>query len=434
MLNHLKNSPDWGFNSTCFFGYPTRQYLISSLPSLFLGRNVFALNLGGSIYIILGLVIFASGLIKHFGNKSGNLSVAFFLSTLWHIPYLIHFTFLYEQSTFPFSLGLIISGIFLQYMNEKKICYLPLIGFCLLTLIHAYTPSLAFYFLAIAILVYYVTLRSQARTEKLIILTLIIFSLFSFFHSVKIRKDLNFTSSQKSSSELLRDFQRGIKHFIFPVDRPTFVSPYLQLPLISVITLSLTGTLGKEIIIIGLWMIGVIGTAILSKGYTYYVINFRLHRAMVTFPIFYFLSSLTLKMIYSSRKLCTKLIWTVIVIMCISSVFNLKTFFKTKLEDKNRDLSVWINQQPFSEKYEQITITPQVRNQLKAYEDTLQYFAPNLQTRLITNNICNPEIEKPTIYLIEKENPCNALLANSPGWVTSDSFLNLNTYLSAFTY
>lgn len=147
-------SPSYGWEQSCFLGYPIQQYLLPALPSQFLGRTQLALNLGGTVYfwlgaasLVVGVYSFVSGRkakqamsstintsAKKISNNQQSIKpdldyshlslqhlqladhlTAIGLVSLIHFRYFNHFLLTqFEQSQYPLSLGLILLGLLLS--------------------------------------------------------------------------------------------------------------------------------------------------------------------------------------------------------------------------------------------------------------------------------------------------------------------------------
>lgn len=289
-LSYLEKGEDLGFRKTCLFGYPARQYFLPSTPSLFWGRTLRALNLGGSLYFIFGIIIFSSGVLKLYENKRiGDLVNAFLLSSIFHFHFVNHFLFFYfEQSIYPFSFGLIITGLFMHFMeNKKDLVNIILSGFLLLYLIFSYTPSLSLYFLAIWVMAFFLFDKKLKKEPKMLIAFIIIFSLISFLISFSFRGDIQlFDFNKKSISLLFEDVFSGISHLAFQKQSEVFVSSFYHPIFISFIISALFFIFGWRYAFFSFWMIMVFFVAVITKGYIYYAIPFRFHRAIVSIPVF----------------------------------------------------------------------------------------------------------------------------------------------------
>ncbi|MFO8052649.1 MAG: hypothetical protein R6U54_01640 [Candidatus Omnitrophota bacterium] len=423
MLEHLRKSPDLGFISTCFGNYPARQFLIPSLPSLILGRSTFALNLGGSIYLILGLILLTANLIKYFGDICGNYVSAIFLSTIWHFHYFVHFTFHYEQSIFPVSLTMISLSFLLNYLKKKEVVNLLLFGFSLLLLIHAYTSGLAVYFLGLSVLWYLLFKAKMSRFKKGTILFIIFLSMFSFLSSLAFRTDIKFASSETTNIQLKEDFIKIINHVVLQTDRPFFVSPIFQFLFLFSLLLSIFGGLGKEFIFVGLWIIAVIITSGLSKGYSYYGIPFRLHRATVIVPVLVILVSKWIKPLFSKKRI----IYPLIIFLAITGFYYLFNYQQTRSEDKNRDFAVWLNEENNFNQVNNLIITKEATEVYPSFEDALTYYAPQVNVVRLERGQCDfKNLSKKSIFLVlKKESECYTEIKFFNNWVEKGAFVDL---------
>lgn len=123
-IEQLTTRADKGFRQFCFIGYPTRQYFIPALPTIFLGRSYSAINMGYAIYSLVGIVIFTSGLLsflkRKFDAERADIATAFGLASLLHLFFFSHILLMFEQSIFPLALGLSAAGLVLEYSVHKK--------------------------------------------------------------------------------------------------------------------------------------------------------------------------------------------------------------------------------------------------------------------------------------------------------------------------
>lgn len=289
ILTHLENADDWGFNKTCMNGYPARQYLLSALPTLFLGRSPLALHLGGSLYLFLGLFIFSGSALRLFNDeKIGDIAVASILAAFLHLTYFNHFMFIYEQSIFPFSMSLIAVGLLLDFERKAAFQTIFFIGIICMYLVFSYTPGLASYFLIVALLATFLFKKGQERFTKPAIAIVMIFSLISFWLSLGVRSDINIRGGA-TTIQLKDDLTAGLKHLVWQDQGSPLVSPLFNFIFLGALFLGLFFIFGFQGFVIAVWSIGVLILSVVSKGYWYYPIDFRLHRALIIFPFIFFL-------------------------------------------------------------------------------------------------------------------------------------------------
>jgi len=397
----LLKTTDLGFHQTCLFGYPARQFFLPALPSIIWGRSLTALNLGGGLYFVLGIVIFSSGVLKFLDKSgSGDLINGILMASIYHFHYFNHFMFYYEQSVFPLSLGLIVVGTLLHYLATHSQIFLVLLAFSLLYLIFSYTPSLALVFLVIGGLLYLVFSPKHKWSEKILLMALVNSLLFSLLLSTKFRSDINIFSPQtRGSEELVSDLKQAFYLLVFQKGGVVFVSPMFNFVFVSIVVMSLLFVFGNRVFVIGLWMVATIVISVIAKGYTYYGADFRLHRALVIIPIFLSLLALAIKK-FPRRHLFV--LWLILLTTGLSVT---GTYLKSKSVSQHFNFIRWIQHNVPVTKLQMarnlyVTTGPTRIENLISFNDTLQYFIPRLTA--VTNYDCQTPIESGD-YLITLE-------------------------------
>lgn len=400
-LNYFNNSLDWGFRQTIMFGYPARQFFFSSIFSLFFEKNQFFLNFGGALYYIFGLIIFAKGLLDYFNkNKEDQILISIIFSFILHIYWLNHFVFLYEQSFFPFVFSLMVCGLFLSHIKNNSKKYLLLIGLVIDYLIFSYTPSLAFVFFVLVVGLYLLINKKEAKYFYLI--SLIIFvSIISLLSSFQFRKDVNLIGNEMTKDFIIKNLLTGFRHLIFIDQGKPFVSPVFQTVFLITMFYALVDLKKIEVFFSGWWMLIVIILSIVSKGYTYYGIDFRLHRAQVIFPILFLL----IAKFFSSLKInFKKTTFLSILIFFIITGY----FFQLDLLQKrepSRHLA-FINflrkkvKEGVLNKSSRLIISNKFYYQYLSLHDSLQYFLPEM-SYIFFDNYQNKE--KNDVFVLTKD-------------------------------
>lgn len=343
ILNHLKNPVDQGFNQTCMNGYPARQYLLSSLPSIIFGHNLWTLHLGGSLYFFLGLIIFSGGALRRFDDyKTGDLVTATILASFLHLYYFNHFMFIYEQSIFPFSMALIAIGLLFDFETEISVQPVLFLGILSFWLIYAYTTGLAVYFLLFFILFCSIFKKNQPRMIRVITLCVLSFSLLSFWLSLGVRGDIHVRDGGVSNIQLKNDVREAVKLTMWQGQANPMVSSVLNFAFLFIIFGSVLLLFGWEGLVVGGWAISVILLAVISKGYWYYPIDFRLHRALIIFPFLFFL---IMKRFEKKELRTQKTTYTYFIIFLFILVTGIAFHHKqisTRKESRNNAITKWI--------------------------------------------------------------------------------------------
>lgn len=409
-LNHFKNSSDWGFRQTIMFGYPLRQFFFTGLFSLFFGKSQFFLNIGGALYFIFGLIIFAKGLLDYFGkNKNIEILTAIILAFIPHIYWLNHFVFLYEHTFFSFVFALMISGLFFSFVKNNSRKHLLLIGLILNYLVFSYTPGLAFVFFALLV-GFYLLIKKKNNKNFFLIAFIIFVSIVYLLSSLEFRKDLNLIGKEIKREQIIKNILIGLRHLIFMDQGKPFVSPIFQTIFLITIFYSITSFKKIEVFFSGWWILMIIILSIISKGYTYYGIDFRLQRAMIIFPVLFSLIAKFLKEIKLNLK--KESLITLLIFFIITGYF-----FQMDLLQKREPVRhlVFINflrekvKEGVLNKSSRLIISNKFYYEYLSLQDSLQYFLPEMSYLFFDD-----------YYKKENKNNINDVLV-----LTSDDFNNL---------
>jgi hypothetical protein len=421
MLQHFSDSTDWGFAKSCFLGYPTKQFIIPSLPSLILGRTVFALQFGGAIYVLTGLFLFSFGILQYFQNKKhADIFASLFLACLFHVYYINFQFFYYEQSAYPVGFVMMLCGLFLFFLKDRKKFPLFLFGYVLLYLIFSYTSSLAVFFLACVVGLYTIV-RSEIPTAKKLLLLVILTSLFVSYHvSLNTRTDIKLVkTSQRNEVLLKQDIQDAFEHLVWQNKGNPFVSPLLSgLLLFAVVCMLFDIRRWQFSIIVG-WTLLVILFAVISQGYAYAGIDYRLHRAIVVFPVIYVAFLLWLKP-YMHKSYERILIYFIIFLTITGLFFNFRIVKKKQLDTQSSYQFVFLKhlETVVPNMYDIQNITFIKNSDLFAFssfDNYSVYFYPKLKSK--TYEIECPRWNKMSkgIFVIDPQSKCLTDVAKD-GW------------------
>lgn len=271
-----------GWQTTCFLGYPVRQYVMMALPSWVFGRSIVSLHLGIAGMFLGGLIVFLSGILMSGAPTLVLTSIAVGLAgILFHAGFVSHFLFQFEQSIVPVSLCLFMVGTYLWYRGTGRIVHLIMGAIALSFAAVSYTPALVLWPLAFGVSIHMWS-RLKTHERPYIVVALLLLSV-ELIVSLLYRKDLRFSLGARSSGFLIKDIQAGIRYLTVGVGYYPFGTWVLKGALgIGLIVLLLSGIQG---IVVASWIVGVILIAIVSKGYVWYGVDFRLHRTIVMLPV-----------------------------------------------------------------------------------------------------------------------------------------------------
>lgn len=286
-LEHISKNPNMGFKETCLFGYPARQFFFPSLPTLLLDRGTFQLNIGTAIYFITGIVVFSSGLFNFFKTSARpEFLASILISGLFHFYFVVWFLFSYEQSIYPLSFTMVGLGLFMHLKNGYSSFLLGLVAITNFYLIFMYTSGLASTILFIVFLIFASIYKCRMVHEKLNYLLVALISVGMIVASFTYREDLQLGAlSDGEVPARLAEITFGATGLILnslPIQYMSwFIYPLMLFTVFSIIFIR------KRIyyiLFIFFWIVCVIVIAIISKGYSYYVVEFRLHRSIIIIP------------------------------------------------------------------------------------------------------------------------------------------------------
>lgn len=376
------------FNSSCFLGYPARQYLIQALPSFALGRSVFSLNLGGLLYFIPAILIFIASYLKFNKNENGSedrvIGIGIMLLLQFH--YLNHFLFhFFEQSIFPLSLGFLNLGLLNFYKDNHDKKYLLLFVISLQHLIFAYTPALALVPLLIAFLLY-INLKKERKIKNILaVVIVILITLSSFLVSGKYRTDIRIFKPDRPKTLFdqtsINDIQTTITHLFIKPQGVVFAQPFIMLMLISFMLL--ISFKNRFHFLVLFWAITTIIISTQSNGYNFYGLDFRAHRVMVVIPVFIYYFVLFFTKIFKSKKSSQIINFISVFMMLFLIIFGLKNnrlYMNTQATDDRTLLSLWLQKNISSTQPLKIyIIDPKPYQDFISINDKLQYFQPQLK-------------------------------------------------------
>ncbi len=339
------SSIDFGFRNTCLYGYPDRQLFIPALPSLLFGRNFVSLNVGGGMYFIGGLIIFAWGILNFFKNsKHKDAIAAIIISSLFNFYYINRFLFAYEQSIFPISFAMMALGMLLSLTNHTFYKNIGLIGILIAYLTFAYTTGLVFSFFVMAVLFYLFFSFAKNRNQKIFIAFIISAGLLFFISSMLFRQDIHLLEHDPNLN-VIADLSSGFIHLLFRGFSTNYVSNPFQLFFLVSLFAPFFLKQRKYYLFIFAWIVGTFILSIISKGYSYYPLDFRIHRAIVVVPVMLVCFGMiieSIKIPFVKKSLFCN---TLLIILFISAVIYQNNFIKSHLNiesQRHTSFNLWL--------------------------------------------------------------------------------------------
>ncbi len=401
-LDFWFNSLDKGFQQLCFLGYPARQYLPMVIPSWLFGRSLVSLNLGGSLYFFVGILLWINGLQIFLNTTQKNKDLLTGLSVLFllHFHYFNHNWFhCFDQDQIPPSISLGFWGVYLWQMRRPRAWRAFVLGLLLMYLVVAYTPAVAFFILGLLLMVYLTLSKKMSWKSLVAILT---GSVISFIITFTFRADMRLVGENNSSFKLLLTGVKQLLSHLFIEPKGWSYSTGLGQILLLVGVLSPIILKKTKLAVLSMWTVMTFVVATVSQGYSFYGLNLRAQRSMVAIPTVLLLVTLFLKKISLSRKV-------LMVFYLVTAGWGLlfaQHYLKTKEASLHYGLISFLQSEVKTlDEKEQLVFLGEANKQYVSLNDTSQYFLPQI-TKLEQDyslELCQLLIDKPeTLVVLEK--------------------------------
>lgn len=432
----LMAKPDAGYQRSCLFGYPTRQYYLPALPSLLFGRSIYTLNIGNSLYVWLGLATFLAAIWQYWRHNSrvwwGLALVVLLLPQLYYFHHFFYFRF--EQSIFPFAFGLLGIAWWLLFKSTADQKYLLLLVLWLYQLLFAYTPAMSLLVLGgVNVLVMIWELRPKFDTVSQISwwsmwLSLGGVLLMGVVMTLLNRHDIKLvgTSSGQTDNSWLSLWQ-ALVIFINPFAKKVFFAwPML---------VGFWGVLGWWIwkrtwwsLGLAAWVVATVMVSVLVKGYAYYQIDFRLHRAMVMMPVI--MIGLVAWLMESKWRLRQWHLWVVTLGLLVSGVWHFYSYARWTEIEKNYVLAIQLRQilNPTAETTKrEVLAAVEPHSVYRPINDWLKYFDPSITVHFeVVKADCKLPAKMQYIFLRDIHG-CRSVWLEQ-GWQIKDSWQTLDDW------
>ncbi len=394
----------FGYNSTCHFGYPARIFILPSLPSLILGRSLFALNFGGWIYIFCGITIFSSSLIEYFREKRNtDIATSFSIAMLPNFYYFNYFLFAYELGIFPTIFTLIQIGFYLLYLSKGNIRYILLLLAVNYYLIFSYTTGLAVVFLSSFYMFFFIFEKSVPKLHKLLFMLSTVITLLLFISSLFIRNDIHIISASTESIDIFTELNNSFAYFINGHALNPFSTSLLSLTIFVVILALLSFQFGKKYFVAGVWAIGVIIFATISHGYSFNSIDFRIHRSLIIIPIIITFAGIIVHQILLHLPQAKKIIIVIVIFMLSLGLYYQYIYLNSKIGGERHRHFVLIKwlETNFQKEILQsgILLFDTNPSYYISINDNLHYYYPGLNAENIADDCSNTILRQKNIIL-----------------------------------
>jgi hypothetical protein len=417
-------------NENCFLGYPARMYLIQSLPSLVLGRNLLSLNLGAVLIFFPSLVIFAYSLLTETKSKRLlDLILGTSIALLFYFHYVNHFLFYsFEQSIFPLSFGLASLGLLVVYRKKQWSYVLPLFLITTFWMVFSYTPSLAL----LPLVGFYLLINrfSSIKQRMQWLILFLIVSVSSIVTTLQYRTDMRLNSTDITWQEKIVKAPAETIEILSYLVKPEALIPFVS-PTIIIILFSLLfiGIIQKKYRIIPfLWVFITLYLATSAQGYAYYGLDFRVHRSLVILPVILMLAVQVSHRLLSNTHLSwpkqTRLVLiTLFALTLFVGLENNSKFIDAKKPDDRQLLSLFVsNNLNVAREIPFYIVDAKPYQNLVSAPDFLVYFSPRFKVKLITTRECM--ISPSGLYLFGPDNECARVIMQDKRTVIWGQYLD----------
>jgi hypothetical protein len=289
--------PDWGYTTSAFLGYPSRQYLIAALPTQVLGRSVLALRLSYTIPFVSGAFVFYAGLRRFLpATPNGRRIAALAVGGVLTFPYVTLLLRDPEQVLIPISLALHACGWFLAFLASHGLASAVALSWVGAMLGTSYTPSLAAWLLLAALMTIVAFSSAWVRDRRTTILAVgvIVLSMVFGAASFHTREDIVLRLHQQGRGgpeQVMPQLQDAYEIFFMLSNRTLFNQPFMSRAAAPAVyawlllsTLFLTGRARVVQATVAVWVLATVGVSVYARGYAPAEAEHDMWRAMVVIP------------------------------------------------------------------------------------------------------------------------------------------------------
>jgi hypothetical protein len=334
-------------------------------------------------------------------------------------------------------------GIVLHFETSRHPALYAPMSMIILYILFSYTPSLALVPLVIIYLAAQILNKKMPSGRRILPVILFILVAAELVHSLLIRRDLQIGNHYPGGlTALARDIGTTLTNFGFHTLPYAFASPIFTGILIGIVVLPLIGIFGTVPLLISVWALITLCIVIASKGFSYYALEFRIHRLLVVIPILY------TSAVWVLRSYGKQLRYRTLALLTAGILFS--GFFYYQIFQTNRPVNtqypfiLWLSDQLNGPDESVWLLYHSVDYyNLASVNDTVQYFKPKMTVQIDWKNDFSQEHcsypETPGIIIIPSESPClqNSVFSTQPDSTLSSvgnfSFENGET-LKAYRY
>jgi hypothetical protein len=292
-VRQLHENTDLGIFNTAFLDYPERQYLPLALPSVIFGPSVFALRLGYALFYLIAYGSFLAGVcvyLRHLKFDRPYLLASFTGLSVALAPYPLLWARLFEQTIIPISIAMLFLGGLLFFLTKPT----PFSSLWLLwtfgMMPYSYTPTLALIPISAIVLVRYVWPWQTKRSLPLLLV--LGYGAATMLTGFSILWTRNYTTTRFALGDGGAAIPLNLLGWIFRYGagyhaaiglEEALVPAHLVLAALVILYISLSRR-DWRFLVVALWSLAVIASALTMRGYCARSAAYDLHRAMILLP------------------------------------------------------------------------------------------------------------------------------------------------------
>ena len=258
---------DYGFTTQCFIGYPNRSFVLQALAVALFGVSPVAANMGASILLFPGFVLFAHALrILTERARSSDLISALALALLFQCTVLLRIIYYHDQTTHPFAVTLIFIGLaVLSVWREKRFALFTLLALVLVSTA-MYPPVLAVDALLMLFFAWALVKKRLPKGGGGLFCLTVPLAVLSFIQTLAYRLDIRLGVDSYNIEHLSERLEALYNFIIFQNNGFVYAEPVLHLIFLACVTLGLFGVFGRIVWLFSLWALALIFASFFMGG------------------------------------------------------------------------------------------------------------------------------------------------------------------------
>ncbi|OGG00722.1 hypothetical protein A2153_00330 [Candidatus Gottesmanbacteria bacterium RBG_16_38_7b] len=414
--------PDLGFTRTIQLGFPSRQFLLLSLPSLIFGQSIITERSMYLFIFVFGILMFYTGLRVYYRNKPQiNQVSSLLILAITSIPAVQTLYRIFDIPILPMSFFFISIGLFTISQVYKSVWAITAFTWSLTMLATTYTPGISAWIFMTGI-TFMLILKNLFKSKdyyftyllSICLLVSITIGLNALFFRSDIRiNDTDMPTNQENISKVISTYEYVfVKNFdMWGIQMP-FLGYVMFVPVVLYLVGGILGIWGIPHFIFSIWVLTTITIAGLSKGYSNPSPLWAVYRQPVILPVI--LTGLADVVIQKKITIPNKILYLLFIILIGYSLYISANLIESWNINSTSDLRLPVLRDALktARKYSinprsPIQLVTYAQNpELKFMPDHLLYFFPNAQYDVPENSCLNNFDLRKNALIYTNNNSC----------------------------